>query len=62
MTTYAVDRRGHTSTADGPLLLCYDGSGEATHAIERAGALFAGRRALVVTVWQPPSPLGSLAS
>jgi len=62
VTTYAVDRRGHTSTADGPLLLCYDGSGEATHAIGRAGALFAGRRAVVVTVWQPPSPLSSLAS
>ena len=54
MTTYAVDRRGHTSTADGPLLLCYDGSDRATRAIEHAGALFAGRRALVVTVWEPP--------
>jgi nucleotide-binding universal stress UspA family protein len=62
VTTYAVDRRGHTSTANGPLLLCYDGSGEATNAIERAAALFAGRRALVVTVWQPPRPVGSFAS
>src|SRR5678816_2526423 len=43
-------------------LLCYDGSGEATDAIERAAALFAGRRALVVTVWQARSPVGSLAS
>lgn len=61
VTTYAVDPRGHTSTADGPLLLCYDGSEDATHAIERAGALFAGRPALVVTVWQAtalPSSLG----
>jgi nucleotide-binding universal stress UspA family protein len=62
VTTYAVDREGHTSTAAGPLLLCYDGSDGATHAIKRAGALFAGRNAVVVTVWQPPSPLGSLAS
>jgi nucleotide-binding universal stress UspA family protein len=60
LTTYAVDRRGHASTADGPLLLCYDGSEHATHAIERAGALFAGRPALVVTVWQGP-PRGRLA-
>ena len=55
VTTYAVDRHGHTSTADGPLLLCYDGSDHAAHAIERAGALFAGKPALVVTVWQPTS-------
>jgi nucleotide-binding universal stress UspA family protein len=61
VSTYAVDVQGHTSTADGPLLLCHDGSEDARHAIERAGALFAGRVALVVTVWQPtvvPSSLG----
>jgi nucleotide-binding universal stress UspA family protein len=61
VSTYAVDVDGHTSTADGPLLLCYDGSEDARHAIQRAGALFPGRRALVVTVWQPtavPSSLG----
>jgi nucleotide-binding universal stress UspA family protein len=61
VTTYAVDRRGHTPTADGPLLICYDGSEEAAHAVERAGALFAGRHALVVTVWQPSSHIGALA-
>jgi nucleotide-binding universal stress UspA family protein len=61
VTTYAVDRRGQTPTADGPLLLCYDGSDAAAHAIEHAGALFAGRHALVVTVWQPTAPLGGLA-
>ena len=60
VTIYAVDRRGHASRADGPLLLCYDGSGPARHAIERAGALFPGRHALVTTVWQTPE-LGSLA-
>jgi nucleotide-binding universal stress UspA family protein len=50
MTTYAVDLRGHTPSADGPLLLCYDGSRDARYAIERAGRLFGGRQALVVTV------------
>ena len=60
VTAYAVDRRGHASDADGPLLLCYDGSRPARHAIERSGALFRGRRALVATVWQAPQ-LGSLA-
>jgi nucleotide-binding universal stress UspA family protein len=49
------------TSADGPLLLCYDGSADATDAIERAGALFPGRDALVVTVWQPTAQLGSFA-
>ncbi|MEJ7785003.1 MAG: universal stress protein [Solirubrobacteraceae bacterium] len=61
VTSYAVDLRGHASSADGPLLLCYDGSADARHAIERAGALFAGRDAIVGTVWQPTSGLGSFA-
>jgi nucleotide-binding universal stress UspA family protein len=62
VTTYAVDVAGHTATADGPLLLCYDGSADAAHAIERAAALFPGRRALVVTVWhQPLAGLGGMA-
>lgn len=51
-----------------PVLLCFDGSDQAEHAIERAAALFAGRRAVVLTVaepvraWEPsdPSPLGAL--
>jgi nucleotide-binding universal stress UspA family protein len=61
VSTYAVDVQGHTPSADGPLLLCYDGSDDARSAIERAGALFPGRRALVVSVWQAtavPSSLG----
>jgi nucleotide-binding universal stress UspA family protein len=61
VTAYAVDPEGRASSADGPLLLCFDGSDDARHAIERAGALFAGRRALVVTVWQPIANLNSLA-
>jgi nucleotide-binding universal stress UspA family protein len=61
VTTYAVDAQGHASSADGPLLLCFDGSDDARRAIERAGALFAGRHALVVTVWQPVADLDGLA-
>jgi nucleotide-binding universal stress UspA family protein len=61
VTTFAVDPGGHTPTADGPLVLCYDGSQDAKHAIERAGRLLGGRHALVVTVWQPTPALGSLA-
>lgn len=60
LTTYAVDLEGHTSSAAGPLVLCYDGSRDAQNAIRRAGGLFAGRRALVVTVWQPNTVPGSL--
>jgi nucleotide-binding universal stress UspA family protein len=61
VTTYGVDVEGHTSTADGPLVLCYDGSEDARHAIDYAGELFAGRRALVVTAWRPTVALGGLA-
>jgi nucleotide-binding universal stress UspA family protein len=61
VTTYAVDRQGRASSADGPLLLCFDGSDDARRAIERAGALFAGHHALVVTVWQPIADLDGLA-
>jgi len=59
VTVYGVDLDGQASTADGPLLLCYDGSEDAAHAIETAGALFAGRAALVVSVWQATAGLGS---
>jgi len=60
LTSYAVDPLGHTSSADGPLIICYDGSEDARHAIGRAGGLFAGRRALVVCVWQPTAAPGGL--
>src|SRR3954463_3733653 len=62
VTTFAVDPAGHTRTADGPLLLCCEGSEDAKHAIEHAGRLLGGRDALVVTVWQPTPALGSSAS
>jgi nucleotide-binding universal stress UspA family protein len=60
VTSYAVDPHGHTSMADGPLILCYDGSAGARAAIQHAGGLFEGRRALVVTVWQSVPIPGSL--
>jgi nucleotide-binding universal stress UspA family protein len=51
-----------------PVLLCFDGSEEATDAIARAGALLGSRRAVVVTVWEPvevwepydPSPVSAV--
>jgi nucleotide-binding universal stress UspA family protein len=47
--------------ADTPLLLCYDGSDPAKHAIERAAGLLRTRHAVVLTVWQPTAVLGSFA-
>jgi nucleotide-binding universal stress UspA family protein len=46
---------------DRPLLLCYDGSDDAKHAIAEAGALFGSRRALVLSVWQDAAAMPSLA-
>lgn len=48
-----------THPTDRPLLLCYDGSEDAKHAIESAANLLVNRHALVVTVWQPIAGLGS---
>jgi nucleotide-binding universal stress UspA family protein len=42
-----------TGAVAGPILLCYDGSPEAEHAIAFAAGLVPGARALVVTVWKP---------
>ena len=47
--------------ADTPLLLCYDGSDPAKHAIERAADLLLTRNAVVLTVWQTTVGLGSFA-
>jgi nucleotide-binding universal stress UspA family protein len=38
---------------NGPIVIAYDGSVNARHAVERAGELFAGRPALVLHAWQP---------
>jgi nucleotide-binding universal stress UspA family protein len=60
--TYAVDAQGHTASAAGPLLLCFDGSADAARAIEHAGLLFPAGRAILVTVWQQPlAGLGGIA-
>jgi nucleotide-binding universal stress UspA family protein len=59
VTTYAVDSRGHTTPAAGPLVLCYDATESAARAIQIAGGLFAPHRALVVTVWQATTPGGT---
>jgi nucleotide-binding universal stress UspA family protein len=47
--------------ADTPLVLCYDGSDPAKHAIERAADLLRTRHAVVLTVWQRTAVLGSFA-
>ena len=41
------------STADRPLIICYDGSEDAKYAVRQAGGLFDGRKAVVLTVWEP---------
>jgi nucleotide-binding universal stress UspA family protein len=43
---------------DAPLILCYDGSADAKHAIQRGSELLDARRALVLTVWLPAALLG----
>jgi nucleotide-binding universal stress UspA family protein len=43
------------------VILCYDGSAEAAHAIEYAAGLFRGGYAVVVTIWQPGSGRDNLA-
>jgi hypothetical protein len=46
-------------TPDGPVLICYDGSDDARHAITSTAALLASRRALVVAVWEPVTAFNS---
>jgi nucleotide-binding universal stress UspA family protein len=48
-----------TPRAERPVVLCYDGSPDARHAIRRAGEMFLGHSALVITVWQPTGGLGT---
>lgn len=45
------------STPDAPVLICYDGSPGARHAIEYAGATFPGRPAVILSVWGFPRQL-----
>jgi nucleotide-binding universal stress UspA family protein len=46
---------------DDVLLICYDGSEDAKHAIQHAGKLLVARPALVLTIWQPTAALGSFS-
>jgi nucleotide-binding universal stress UspA family protein len=61
MTT--ADSIDHLPSADrdGPLLICYDGSDHAKHAIRSAAGLLGDRKGLVLTVWQPAADLGVFA-
>lgn len=45
------------SPQDRPVLLCWDGSPDAAHAIEQAAELTGGGPAVVLHVWLPPSSL-----
>jgi nucleotide-binding universal stress UspA family protein len=45
----------------GRLLICYDGSAYAKHAIRHAARLLSAKDALVVTVWEPSAFLGGFA-
>jgi nucleotide-binding universal stress UspA family protein len=47
--------------ADGPLLICYDGSKDAKDAIRSAARLLGKRHALVLTVWEPAVEPGGVA-
>jgi nucleotide-binding universal stress UspA family protein len=47
--------------SNGPVLICYDGSDDAKHAIRSAAGLLGERKALVVTVWQPTADVGTFA-
>jgi nucleotide-binding universal stress UspA family protein len=48
-----------SSSESGPILLCYDRSDGARRALETAGALFAGRTAIVLHVWSPIAVLAA---
>jgi nucleotide-binding universal stress UspA family protein len=56
----SIDRQPFADR-DGPLLICYDGSDNAKHAIRSAAGLLGDRKALVLTVWQPAASLSSFA-
>ncbi|MBJ7519209.1 MAG: universal stress protein [Solirubrobacteraceae bacterium] len=52
--------------SDTVLLIAYDGSDTSRHALDRAGTLFPGARAVIATVWEPtpvlsaPGALGTI--
>jgi nucleotide-binding universal stress UspA family protein len=48
-------------TTDHPVLLCYDGSEDAKHAIRESAALLGPRPAVVLSVWQDAAALPAMA-
>jgi nucleotide-binding universal stress UspA family protein len=50
------------SNPDGPLLVCYDRSPGAHHAIQYAGALFPGRKALILNIWSFPLEMAAFGA
>jgi nucleotide-binding universal stress UspA family protein len=48
-----------STTETQPILLCYDGSDGARHAIDTAAALFPGREAIVLHTWRPVGGIGA---
>jgi nucleotide-binding universal stress UspA family protein len=47
------------SAIDAPVLICYDRSSGARHAIEYAAALFSGTQAIVLNIWCFPREMGA---
>jgi nucleotide-binding universal stress UspA family protein len=54
-------RRATTPADDAPVLICYDGSTGAQHAVDAAAALLGPRRAVVLDVGPPLTPAESVA-
>lgn len=52
LPTFVVREQAGAPVPDAPVVLAYDGSHDAAVAIDTAGALFPGRRAVVLTAWQ----------
>jgi nucleotide-binding universal stress UspA family protein len=52
----------HRSMSDAPILICYDGSEDADHAIASAAALLGRRRAVVLDVASPLTTAESFAA
>lgn len=48
-----------SSSESGPILICYDRSDGAKHAIATAGSLFPGRKAIILHVWSPITVLAA---
>ena len=46
----------------GPIIIAYDGSAAAERAVKEAAELFAPRRAIIVTVWEPGPAFQALAT